>query len=463
MSRKAHEYVLQHASTLKADRIPEPVMRAAAIFLHDSLAVGIAGSRAPHADQIVAAAEGWGRSDHGSTLLGRPGIRLPAPQAAFVNAFQIHNQEFDCVHEAAVVHPLATLVAALLTEAERSGPYDGERFLTALVAGVDVACCLGLAATTPLRFFRPATAGIFGSIAGLVALTGVSSQVARDALGYGLAFASGTMQPHLEGGPALPVQIAAAASSAIRAFDLGRAGLPGPVDWLEGPFGYLPLFESGHDAGTVFRTLGTTFRITEVSWKPFPTGRAAHGAIVAVQTLMREHGLEAARLDCLTYTAPPLIARLVGRPHRDGMQPAYARLCAPYLMAATLLRGTVGLSDFTEQRLTDPAASALAARLSVRPDDNPDPAAFVPAQATAVLTDGTRLRLDVTAQLGSPAFPLTPAQHLAKAHACLAHAGMEALHAPLASLCDRLQLLPDVASALRAVLEPEEPHGRRSG
>ncbi len=457
MSRTAREQVLHHACGLLPDHVPPIAMQAAAIFLHDSLAVGIAGSRAPHADQILAAAEGWGRNECGGMLLGRPGFRLPAPQAAFVNAFQIHNQEFDCVHEAAVVHPLATLVAVLLAEAERSGPYDGQRFLTALVAGVDVACCLGLAATTPLRFFRPATAGIFGSIAGLIALTRASHQVARDSFGYGLAFASGTMQPHLEGKPALPVQIAAAAGSAIRAFDLGRAGLPGPVDWLDGPFGYLPLFESGHDAGAVFQTLGAVFRIAEVSWKPFPTGRAAHGAIVAVQTLMREQGLDAARLDRLTYSAPPLIARLVGRPYLDGMQPAYARLCAPYLMALTLLRGTVGLGDFTEQRLADPAVAALAARLSVQPDDNPDPAAFVPAQAAAVLADGTTLRLDVAAQLGSPAFPLTQEQHQAKALACLAHAGLQALHAPLASFCERLPLLPDVSSALHAVLEPVNP------
>ena len=454
MSRMAREQVLHHVCNLRPDQIPPAAMQAAATFLHDSLAVGIAGSRAPHADQIVSAAEGWGRNDRGGSVLGRPGIRLPTPQAAFVNAFQIHNQEFDCVHEAAVVHPLATLVAVLLAEAERSGPYDGWRFLAALVTGADIACCLGLAATTPLRFFRPATAGIFGSIAGLIALTRASTQVAQDAFGYGLAFASGTMQAHLEGKPALPVQIAAAAGSAIRAFDLGQVGLPGPIDWLEGPFGYLPLFEAGHNVEPVFETLGKVFRIAEVSWKPFPTGRAAHGAIVAVQTLMREQGLDPTRLDRLIYNAPPLIARLVGRPYVSGMQPAYARLCAPYLMAVTLLRGTVGLRDFGEEELADPVVAALAARCSVQPDGNSDPAAFVPAQAVARLSNGSRLELDITAQLGSPAFPLTAEQHQAKARACLDYAGLGALHAPLALLCGRPQLLLDISSALRAVLEP---------
>ncbi len=449
----ARQFILEHARTLTAQAIPPDSLHAAGIFLHDSIAVGIAGARAPHADALTQAACGWGAvADQavGCSVLGRPGLRLPAPQAAFVNAFQIHNQEFDCVHEAAVVHPMATLVAVLLAELDRGGPCDGTRLLTALVAGVDVAACLGLAATSALRFFRPATAGLFGCVAGLISLTGASEQVGRDAFGYALAFASGTMQPHVEGKPALPVQIANAAAAAIRAFDLARAGLPGPEDWLEGPFGYLPLFEASHDV-SVFATLGRVFRISEVSSKPFPTGRAAHGAIVATQTLARERGVDAERLQTLTYRAPPLIARLVGRPAISGMQPSYARLCGPYLMAATLLRGTIGLGDFTLEALSDPICLDLASRIDVQADGNPDPAAFVPAQAIAVLRNGTTETLDVLAQFGSPAWPLTTEQHLQKAAVCLSYGGQAELQTALASLCGRLGDVPDVAQALRGL------------
>ena len=38
--------------------------------------------------------------------------RTSATAAAMVNAYQIHNSEFDCVHEQAVVHPMAVLLAA---------------------------------------------------------------------------------------------------------------------------------------------------------------------------------------------------------------------------------------------------------------------------------------------------------------------------------------------------------------
>ena len=442
------EVFVDHALTFPWARVPAPARAAASVFLHDTLCVGAAGVHAPHADDMLRATQGWGEGGDGR-VLGRPGIRLPAVQAAFLNAFQMHAQEFDCVHEPAVLHPMATMAAAVMAECDRSGPYNGAQVLAALTMGADISLGLGVAATTPLKFFRPATSGLFGALAAVCRLRGVDRETALDAFGYGLAFASGTMQAHEEGKPALPVQIANAARAALMALDVAAAGVPGPRRSIDGTFGYLTLFETGFDLGPVLDSLGTTFRIAEVSWKPFPTGRAGHGGIVAVQTLMREHGLTPANLESLTYSAPPLIGRLVGRPAVQPMTPAYARLCFPYLAAVTLARGGVGLTDFTVRSLADPALQALAERVTVTDNGDPDPAAFVPAVAHARLRDGREARVQVTAQFGSPAWPLTRQQHLDKAHACLVFADMEATHAPLAALFDRFETLPDAGVAFR--------------
>lgn len=430
--------------------IDAPAREAAKTFLHDTLCVGAAGARAPLADNVLAAARRWGDGS-ACGVLGRPGVRLPQPSAAFVNAFQIHAQEFDCVHEPAVVHPMATVGAVILSEAERASSdgrrVSGEALLTALVAGVEVAASLGLAATTPLKFFRPATAGVFGCVAALIALRRLSADQGVSAFGYALAFASGTMQAHAEGKPALPIQIANAARAAVMAADLAEAGLPGPEASLEGPFGYLTLFETAHDPEPLTDP-APGFRIAEVSWKPFPTGRAAHGGIVALQTLMAEHGLTAAEVAEAVYRAPPLIHRLVSRRPTADMAPAWARLCLPWLGAVVVTRGTVGLADFTPERLSDPALLTLAERIRVEADDNPDPAAFTPATLTVTTTDGRTLSHTVTAQLGSPAQPLTCEQHLAKQAACLDFAGLGAHAEPLAALMAGFEHLDDAAQPL---------------
>jgi 2-methylcitrate dehydratase PrpD len=271
---------------------------------------------------------------------------------------------------------------------------------------------------------------------------------ALNAFGYALAFASGTMQAHVEGKPTLAVQVAAAARSAIEAIDLAALGLEGPLGSIDGPFGYLTLFEDTFDLAPVLAELGKRWRIEEVSWKPFPTGRAAHGAIVALQGLVTDGAVSPDTLERFTYRAPPLIARLIGRRPFIGMGAAYARLCFAYLGAVVLTRGTVGLEDFSEASLADPALHDLAARIMVETDGNPDPAAFVPAEATAALKDGGSLHVAVERQFGSPGWPLTREQHFAKARACLKFGGLPGAEAALAPIFDSFDMAPDALAAL---------------
>jgi 2-methylcitrate dehydratase PrpD len=148
--------IVTHLARVAADGVPHAVRAAAKTFIADSLAVGIAGVKAPWRAEVldmacaagsVAEASVWGS-----------GERLPLAQAATVNAYQVHCQEFDCVHEGAVVHPMAAVLACGLGWAERAGSVSGERLIRAVVAGVDVAVTLGLCSRAPMRFFRPCPA-----------------------------------------------------------------------------------------------------------------------------------------------------------------------------------------------------------------------------------------------------------------------------------------------------------------
>jgi 2-methylcitrate dehydratase PrpD len=451
MSHASHRFV-DHALGVSWDDLPPSAQRATRNFLHDSIAVGVAGRNAALADEAFGAARVWSGQGGTGLVLGRPGERLTTPHAAFANAYQIHSQEYDCVHEPAVAHPMASVLAVLLAEAGRA-PVSGTDFLAGIVAGVDIVASLGVAVKSPLKFFRPATAGVFGSIGGLSRMRRLDPEVSRNAFGYGLAFASGTMQAHVEGKPALAIQVAAAARSAIEATDLARAGFEGPQGSIDGPFGYFSLFEDQTDLEPVLADLGRRHRIEELSWKTFPTGRAAHGAIIALRTLMEREGLTADNLQSFTYRAPPLIHRLVGRRPFAGMSVAYARLCFAWLGAVVLTRGTIDLADFTPERLSDPQLLALAERIVVEVDDNRDPAAFVPAIGTARLVDGRVVSEAVSRQFGSPEWPLSREEHLAKAERCLDFGGLPQAHQGLTDLIERFDGVDDVALALAAVIE----------
>lgn len=400
-------------------RLPDAVRQAALMLLADTLAVGAAGSTAPGADGVLAAARGWGAGDV-VPILGRE-TRLPAAGAAFVNGFQIHCLEWDAVHEPAVVHAMSVVTAAVHAACYRTA-IDHEDALAALVVGVEIACGLGVAADTPLKFFRPATAGLIGAALACARIAGLPAERFGDVLGLAHAQCAGTMQAHVEGSIALPLQVAAAARAAITTVDLVAAGLPGPHDALMGPFGYFPLFDGGDPTATV-ATLGKVWRIAEISIKPWPSGRASHATLAALDG--------AGDVAAIVAHVPPLIARLVGRPWTEAMTPAYARLCLPFLVALMLRDGRIDPRCFTATSFTDPALRALGARLTIKVDGNPDLNALGPQRFEL---DGRRV--DVPATFGSPANPLSDDWHagklaLARSLAAVAAPVMD----PLSMLC----------------------------
>ena len=399
------------------DDLPDAAVQAAQAFILDTLAVGVAGRRNPYRDAVLGAALAWGQGET-ARLLG-DSVRVPAPTAAFVNAYQMHCLEFDCVHEPAVVHAMTAVLAATLAECEQAAaPVDGMRFIAATTLGVEVAAVLGMAATAPLTFFRPATAGTFAAAAAVAVTRRLNTEQIRSCFGHALCHAAGTMQAHEEGKPTLPVQLGNAARAGLVAADLAAAGVPAPEDALAGPYGYFALFERSFDTSGLAEALGKVWRVTELSHKPFPSGRATHGGVEAILKL-RDQGVTAAALTALRWSAPPLIHQLVARPPLPDMNVNYARLCLPYVGATALLRGAVGLPHFSPQALQDADVLAVARRFHGSINEVSDPAAFTPQTFTAELADGARRAVRIDHLLGSPVHPLSQAQCHAKVRACL--------------------------------------------
>ncbi|MBT5809228.1 MAG: MmgE/PrpD family protein, partial [Rhodospirillaceae bacterium] len=342
------------------DHIPEAARAAARIFILDSLGVGLIGSAGPWAAELVKTQALWGCGD--DARVWSHGARLPAPAAAMCNAYQMHNSEFDCVHEGAVVHALSIVLPCALAEAERRGGANGRDLMTAVVLGVDTACNLGLAAASGLRFFRPGTAGLFGGVGAIAKLRKFDRETLVRAYAIAYAQLCGTMQPHTEGSLLLGMQIGFNARNAVVACDMAQAGLAGLQDVLQGPFGYFSLIEDGGDVAAVVADMGKKWRIAEMAHKPHPSGRATHGVIDAALALRAEHDLTGADIASVTLAMPSLTHHLVARPVGDDMAINYARLCSPYVVALALRNGEIRIADFGPEALRDADVLALAQR-----------------------------------------------------------------------------------------------------
>jgi 2-methylcitrate dehydratase PrpD len=325
---------------------------------------------------------------------------------------------------------MSVVTAALLASASRvrASPQD---LLTALCVGVDIACGLGIACRSGLRFFRPATAGLMGACLAVARLESLAPERWPDVLGLAYSQVAGTMQAHVEGSIALPLQVANAARAAIAAVDLARAGLSGPHDVLEGPFGYFGLIESESDLAPYLGGLGAVWRIAEISHKPYPSGRASHAVLSTLKRVQAREGFAAGDVAAVEAHVPPLIQRLVGRPWSEGMTPAYARLCLPFLISLMLTDQRIHPPRFTDRAFNDPALRALGAKLSVQLDGNSDPNALSPQRLVVRLNDGRVFDEAIAHTLGAPNNPLSEAEHFEKVQDCLSLSASAFDHAAL--------------------------------
>ena len=132
----------------------------------------------------------------------------------------------------------------------------------------------------------------------------------------------------------------------------------------------------------------------------------------------------------------------------------YARLCASYVAACALLRGTVGIEDFCDTAYRDPATQALAARIEVKVAAG-NPNALTPVAVEIELQGGARHAITLDVVTGHPRRPMTRTAHLAKFETNCAHAAVplppeKVQH--LIALVDTLEAVADAATLVDAMI-----------
>ncbi|MEP1444635.1 MAG: MmgE/PrpD family protein [Paraglaciecola sp.] len=451
-SPDAIKLLIEHIENSTYEGLPESAVSACKTFILDSIGVGISGSRVPNVAKIKQAISQWGEAHQAQVWV--TGEWMPAVSAAAINGYQIHNQEWDCVHEPAVVHPMAVILSSLVAYAQQHN-LSGQQLILGVVIAVDVATLIGQCVTSSLKFFRPSICGCLGATAGICAMQSIQGETLHNALGIAYSQLSGTMQSHVEGSPMLAMQIGINSSAGIRAVDMAVAGFAGPKDILQGPYGYFQLFEDSFDLTPLVQKIGIEYQIEQVSHKPFPTGRAGHGTVDGLQQLQTQHGFSAQDIARIDVYATPLINKLVGRPIKDDMDASYAKLCNGYIAASVLLAGSVAVADFEQEFLSDNTRLELGAKVFTHLNDTQDLNALAPVTVMVTLNSGEELTVNLQHVLGSPQNPLSREAQLAKFKAAY-HSAILAFDEfnleHLINSIDQLEQIPNINSLVAALV-----------
>jgi 2-methylcitrate dehydratase PrpD len=319
---------------------------------------------------------------------------LSAASAAFVNGTAAHGEDFDDTFEGGPVHAGAVIVPVLLAACERHNA-DGASALRGIAFGVEVLCRLSTVApkaTHKAGFHPTAVFGAMGAAAGVAAALKLDKRQIVDALGIAGSMASGIIEYLAEGAWTKRMHAGWAAQSGLRAALLARAGFNGPRTVFEGTHGLFHGFarttQGNYDA--LIGDLGTRWVTETLAFKPYPCGTMTHPYIDCARRLATR-GIKPEDITDIVCDVGEGTVHRLWEPLAAKQTPANgygAKFSQPYCIAAALVRGNVGLGDFTDEAVQDPRVVALARKVRYHIDPaNPYPNEFT-GHIRMTLADG---------------------------------------------------------------------------
>lgn len=390
--------------------------------------------------------------------------RLPAAQAAFMNGLLARSLEFDDM-AMPDLHPSGSIVPIVLALCEWCGA-PGRDLLSAIAIGLELCLRLGRAgvdqATRMSRFLQrgqDATA-ICGCIAGAAVaarLLGLDSSGIANAIGIAVSFASGSLEGNRSGGTIKRFQSGWASKSAIQAAMLAKYGVEGPTQALEGRYGFYHCFVDGQfDETSLVEGLGHTWQISDLRFKPYPSNYYTHTGIDAALAL-RKKGLRVDEIVSAELAVATSMLHTVGEPldRKQAPKSTYeAKFSAPYAVASALIGGSglgLGINDFSDEMLGDPARRTLMRKVSVIAAARCD--SIFPDQAPSILSvrtaNGKTLIEEAMINRGSAGRPLSDHELSTKfSENCaggLAPSRVDALR----ELIDRIEEADDLSEIVR--------------
>jgi 2-methylcitrate dehydratase PrpD len=403
------ETLAQKIAALDAAKLPDAVRRKCEELLIDVVGLAVTARNEDYVKSVLATCD----DDGPCTAIGHART-LSAAAAALVNGTAIHGEDFDDTFEGGPVHAGAVIVPAVLAACERH-KRDGRAALLGIAVGVETMCRLSLVApmlTHKAGFHPTAVFGAIGAAAGVGAALELTPRQLVDALGNAGSMAGGIIEYLAEGAWTKRLHAGCAAQSGLRAALLGGAGFLGPRTVFEGSHGFFYAFArtTSGDFTAVTEGFGAQWVTETLAFKPYPCGTMTHPYIDCARRLGRRVKADDV-VEMICDVGEGTVHRL-WEPLAAKQRPknGYAgKFSTPYCIAAGFVRGNVGLGDFSDEAVRDPAVLALAAKVRYRIDpQNPYPKNFT-GHIRASLRDGSVVEERQPHMRGGAHEPLTRA------------------------------------------------------
>lgn len=436
------------------DDIPTAAMGTVRDVLLGVLGTTIAGASAEGCDTVVDMARELGGRSEASVLIH--GDRVPAQQAAFVNAVMARALDFED-SMAPGAHPGAAVVSAALAATELVGEVSGADLLAAVAAGTELAVRMNLGESEYDGFDPTGVCVPFGSTAAAGRIMGLTEEEMGNALALAFCRCGGSFQANVDGALAVRVIQGWVSETGVTCARLAGRGITGPRNFLDGVYGYFHLF--GRDrvgAEKVLARLGADYQVDRLVFKKYPSCGGTQSSTELILNLMDEEGLEADDVAHVEVRIVPYLYRLVGHPFQLGDNPKVnAQFSVRYCVANALLRRGSTLAHFEADAISDPDVLRLVDKIDAVPDAALDARGHSAADLRVVTTSGREYLRQMDVAPGFPGNPLSREEQVRRFWDCLSfgrNPTIETRGEQIVQTVDHLEEMEDVRPLISLLL-----------
>ena len=357
--------------TVTYDDIPDAALHVAHRCILDAFGLYVAGSD-QHSIRILMdeAEDLGGRPD--AALLGRKGVRIPAPMAARVLGTAGHAHDWDDTQVSTdpahvyglLTHPTMSPLTAAIVMAQKLGDISGRDFLLAFLTGFEVECKIS-EWMLPDHYGRgmhsSGTVGTFGSYATTAKMLGLSGENLRHGFGIAASFAAGIRCNF--GTMTKPLHMGRAAENGITAALLAARGYTADPDSLDGIWGFMAVQGGGVSADKIAQGFGNIWSILEpgVSIKPYPCGILTHPSMDLMLKLVTDANIDANAIETVTLFAANNILNPIRYPL--AVNHLQAKFSLPAELAMIALARKAGKVEFSDEFVASDAMQAMQRRI----------------------------------------------------------------------------------------------------
>jgi 2-methylcitrate dehydratase PrpD len=352
------EQIVKYVTFLRYDDIPSEIILSTKKLIMDVFGAMFAGSGAQGVDETARLIKEWGGKPESTVFFHES--KVPAPQAALVNATMARAVDLDAYHIPTGSHPLATAVPTALAAAESYGEVSGKEFIAAVVAGSEIAIrmrlvpdyCLGLSGWSSELHQN------FGSAITAGKIMKLSASEMWNALGLAYAQAGSNFQGFRDGADAVKLQQGFSARTGLVSVMLAKRGITGARDFLEGKAGFYPVYYRGinYNIDRLMDGIGEKYEVLGLATKLYPTTGFLNGPIENVLDIIRKNQLSKEDIDKVVLLVGKRMYNNTCEPQALKYRPKTevdAVFSMPYAVGTAIYRGDVFLDDFFPEAIKD--------------------------------------------------------------------------------------------------------------